>query len=186
MEKSENETNEVVDIETNASSNNSVSVSMYQTEEQAEADLCKYMPEHFKLKNFTPHAVVIETENVVFKDDDSPDGKKPFKFIYPPHETSIRAKEFPLQRVGDAPFMFKVFEPPAYEKLIGFPFSKETPEEHEDIIVSTVVAENIPEWYTGNVFVPNTGPGYCKRNASGQIESVDSLFQYKKRKVGTE
>jgi hypothetical protein len=124
---------------------------------------------HSTLVNMTPHHLHIQ-----FQDPDT--GQQVTKTL-PTTGQSIRACSKPQTSIGTVSGGIPVYTPPAFQPgvLQGFPYTADKDQVHPDLVVSMVVGEQIPGWYRGNVYMPDTGPDSAVRDKQGKIVAVKRL-----------
>lgn len=121
------------------------------------------------LVNMTPHHLHIQ-----FKD---PETGQEIKKTLPATGHSIRARSKPQVLIATVGGGIPVYTPPAFQPgvLDGFPYSQDAGELHPALVVSMVVGDQIPKWYRGNVYIPDTGPESAVRDKDGKIAAVKRL-----------
>jgi len=119
------------------------------------------------LENYTPHEVV------VYCDPKNEDTTIAFKSM-----GVIRADASGLDPLGTDPNGIPIVSKPEYVGVLDFPF-KQGQDTYPDIIVSDIAARVVPDWFTGNVYVPCTDPKYVVRDNKGQIKGVKALYLFR-------
>ena len=124
-----------------------------------------------EIVNLTPHAINVHVAN----NDDRP-ATTPRVVTFPPSGTETRLRSNPQVQVATLPNGVPIFTAPSFREdaLADFPFKDDAPQNHRDVLLSMLVVPHIPEWFTGAVYFPDTGPGSAIRE-NGKIVGVARL-----------